>query len=159
MINDSGLVNDGLNADCRNNGQTVWSYNQGLAIGGFLELWRGTGDTRMLDAAKRLADAALTRPQLTRDGVLTESCDTGTRTCDDNQKQFKGVFMRYLADLAATTDSATYRTYADRQADSLWTTARDPLNDLGQRWSGTSPNQQDWRTQASALEALTAATR
>ncbi|MGI5452633.1 glycoside hydrolase family 76 protein [Streptomyces sp. CA-249302] len=157
MINSAGLVNDGLTTGCANNGQTVWSYNQGLAIGAFTELWRATGTSRYLDTAERLADAAISAPTLTRDGILTESCDTGTNTCDDNQKQFKGIFVRHLADLADATGSATYQAYIGKQADSIWTTDRDPLNRLGQRWSGTTPNQVDWRTQASALGALTAA--
>ncbi|MFJ3653953.1 glycoside hydrolase family 76 protein [Streptomyces nigra] len=156
MINAAGLVNDGLTAGCANNGQTVWSYNQGLAIGAFTQLWRGTGERRYLDTARRLADAAVTSPQLTRDGVLTESCDLGTASCDDNQKQFKGIFVRHLADFADATGSAAHRAYLTRQADSIWTKDRDPLNRLGQRWAGTAPNPADWRTQASALEALTA---
>ncbi|MFF9391946.1 glycoside hydrolase family 76 protein [Streptomyces griseoluteus] len=157
LIGSSGLVNDGLTPGCANNGQTVWSYNQGLAIGGFTELWRSTGSSRYLDAAKRLADAALSSTALTRDGVLTESCDVGGASCDDNQKQFKGVFVRQLADLASATGSPAYRAYLVRQADSVWAKDRDPLNRLGQRWAGGSPNQADWRTQASALAALTAA--
>jgi hypothetical protein len=154
MINAANLVNDGLTRDCRNNGQTVWTYNQGLAIGGLVEAWRATGDSTLLDAARRLADAALTG--LTRDGVLTESCDVGQNTCDDNQKQFKGIFSRYLADLASVTGSAAYQAFAVRQADSIWTSNRDNLNRIGQRWAGGSPNQLDWRTQASGLGALDA---
>ena len=157
LINSSGLVNDGLTRSCANNGQTVWSYNQGLAIGAFTQLWRSTGNGRYLDTATRLADAAISSPVLTRDGILTESCDLATNSCDDNQKQFKGIFMRHLADLADATGSASYRTYTERQADSIWAKNRDSLNRLGQRWSGTTPNPSDWRTQASALEALTAA--
>ncbi|MFE7168256.1 glycoside hydrolase family 76 protein [Streptomyces sp. NPDC057616] len=159
LINSSGLVNDGLTSGCANNGQTVWSYNQGLAIGAFTQLWRSTGTARYLDTAKRLADAALSSTALTRDGVLTESCDVGSGSCDDNQKQFKGIFIRHLADLAGATGSATYQAYISRQADSIWSTDRDSLDRLGERWSGTSPNVSDWRTQASALEALTAAER
>ncbi|MEU9451968.1 glycoside hydrolase family 76 protein [Streptomyces sp. NPDC048277] len=157
LIDSAGLVNDGLTSGCANNGQTVWSYNQGLAIGAFTQLWRSTGETRYLDTARRLADAALAAPALTRDGVLTESCDTGTSTCDDNQKQFKGIFVRHLADLADATGSTVYRAYVQKQADSIWTADRDSLNRLGERWSGSTPNQLDWRTQAGALQALTAA--
>jgi len=162
LVNSAGLVNDGLTASCANNGQTVWSYNQGLAIGGAVELWRATGDATLLTSARRLADAAMTSPVLTRDGVLTESCDGATSTCDDNQKQFKGIFMRFLMDLADATGASTYRTYAQRQADTIWQNDRDPLNRIGQRWSGQTsaayPNARDWRTQASALGALLAAT-
>ncbi|MFD7879525.1 glycoside hydrolase family 76 protein [Streptomyces sp. NPDC059766] len=157
LIGSSGLVNDGLTASCANNGGTVWSYNQGLAIGAFTELWRTTGDDSLLTTARTLADAALSSPALTRDGVLTESCDLGTASCDDNQKQFKGVFVRNLADLARATGSAVYRSYVQRQADTLWAQDRSALNALGERWAGAPPNQTDWRTQAGALAALTAA--
>ncbi|MDN3355823.1 glycoside hydrolase family 76 protein [Actinomadura sp. DC4] len=155
LINGANLVNDGLTADCRNNGQTVWTYNQGLAVGGLAEAWRATGDTSLLDAARRLADAAITG--LTRTGILTESCDVGQGTCDDNQKQFKGILSRYLADLEAATGTASYQSFAVKQADSIWLDDRDALNRLGQRWAGGSPNVFDWRTQSSALDALDAA--
>jgi len=162
LVNAAGLVNDGLTASCANNGQTVWTYNQGLAVGGAVELWRATGNAALLTSARRLADAAMASPVLTRDGVLTESCDGATSSCDDNQKQFKGVFMRYLMDLADVTGASAYRTYAQRQADVIWQNDRDPLNRIGQRWSGQTsvayPNARDWRTQASGLGALLAAT-
>ncbi|WUL62322.1 glycoside hydrolase family 76 protein [Streptomyces sp. NBC_00344] len=160
MINSSGLVNDGLNTGtCDNNGQTVYSYNQGLAIGAGVELWRATHDATVLAKARQLADAAIASPSLTSEGLLTESCDAGTTDCDDNSKQFKGVFMRYLQDLDQVTDGA-YHGFAATQADAIWNRDRDPLNRLGERWSGRTsadhPNVRDWRTQASALSGLLA---
>ena len=159
MINSSGLVNDGLTSSCANNGGTVWSYNQGLAIGAGVELWRATGDSTVLAEARHLADSALASPALVTNGLLTESCDALTTTCDDNAKQFKGVFMRYLGDLNSVTGS--YNAFITTQADSLWTADRDTLNQFGERWSGqdssADPNIRDWRTQAGALEALLAA--
>jgi hypothetical protein len=156
MINSSGLVNDGLTSGCANNGQTVWSYNQGLAIGAFTRC--GAPPAK---AATWIPPSVWPTPRcprsLTRDGILTESCGTGTGSCDDNQKQCKGIFIRRLADLADAIESAAYKAYIKKQAESIWATDRDPLNRLGQRWAGTTPNQADWRTQASALEALTAA--
>jgi hypothetical protein len=159
MINGSTLVNDGINpSTCGNNGQMVWTYNQGLAIGAAIEVWRATGNAAVLTRARQLADAAMTSATLTRGGILTESCDVGSASCDDNQKQFKGVFMRYLMDLADVTGATSYRTYAQTQANSLWQSDRDALNRIGQRWAGGSPNARDWRTQAGALGALLAAT-
>jgi predicted alpha-1,6-mannanase (GH76 family) len=156
MVNSAGLVNDGISSDCQNNGGTVWTYNQGLAIGGALELWRATGNPALLTSARRLADAAMTSQTLSPNGILTESCDPAG-SCDDNQKQFKGVFMRYLGDLASATGDSGYRAYAQRQSDSIWQTDRDSLNRFGQRWAGGTSNVQDWRTQASALGGLLAA--
>jgi predicted alpha-1,6-mannanase (GH76 family) len=159
MINASGLVNDGLDSSCRNNGQTVWSYNQGLAIGAGVELWRATGNATVLARARQLADAGTTSPLLVQSGLLTESCDAITSDCDDNAKQFKGIFMRYLADLNGVTGGA-YAGFAAAQSRSIWTADRDSLNRLGERWSGQDssahPNVRDWRTQASALSALLA---
>lgn len=160
MINSDGLVNDGLTDDCNNNGQTVYSYNQGLAIGAALELWRATHDPRLLASARRLADAAIESDALVSDGVLTESCDALDQSCSDNSKQFKGIFMRYLMDLADTTDESRYRQFVNRQAETIWEKDRDAANRLGTRWAGGTnaehPNIFDWRTQASALSALIA---
>lgn len=162
MINSSGLVNDGLTGGCTNNGGTVYTYNQGLAIGAAVEVYRATGNAGVLAVARRLADAAIGGAPLTRNGILTESCDGTSSTCSDNGKEFKGIFMRCLMDLADVTGQASYRAYARTQADSVWNADRDSLNRLGERWSGATstayPNVRDWRTQASALGALLAAT-
>lgn len=99
----------------------------------------------------------LTSSTPTRSGVLTESCDPAN-SCDDNQKQFKGIFVRYLMDLADASGVAAYRGYAQRQADAIWQYDRDSLNRIRQRWAGGTPNARDWRTQASGLGALLAAT-
>ena len=139
MVNADGLVNDGLTAACGNNGGTVWSYNQGLAVGAGLELWRATNDPTILATTKRLADAGTTRPELVSNGILTESCDGPDRTCDDNGKQFKGVFMRYLMDAADTTHDPAYVAFVAGQASSITTSDRDDLGRLGERWAGADP--------------------
>jgi predicted alpha-1,6-mannanase (GH76 family) len=158
MVNADGLVNDGLTNACTNNGQTVWSYNQGMLIGGGLELWRATGDPAILASVRRLADAAIGPNALVTDGILSERCDASDQTCDDNGKQFKGIFTRYWTDLVDTTHDRGYAAFLDRQANSVWDSDRDAAGRLGTRWSGATndshPNVFDWRTQASALSAL-----
>lgn len=158
MINANGLVNDGLTDACTNNGQNVWSYNQGLAIGAGLELWRATRDPNILARAQHLADAAIGPNALVTDGILSETCDATTQTCDDNAKQFKGIFMRYWTDLVDTTHDPRYAAFLDQQAEGIWNNDRDAAGRLGTRWSGATsvdhPNVFDWRTQASALSAL-----
>jgi predicted alpha-1,6-mannanase (GH76 family) len=157
LINAAGLVNDGLTTStCTNNGETVWSYNQGLAIGAAVELYRATGNANLLATARRLADSAIASSSLVRGGILTESCDP-TNACDDNQKQFKGIFIRYLAQLNAAA-GGTYASFLTAQSTSIWANDRDSLNRLGSRWAGGS-TVFDWRTQASALSALLAGRR
>ncbi|WP_327001584.1 glycoside hydrolase family 76 protein [Dactylosporangium sp. NBC_01737] len=145
LVNAAGLVNDGLTAGCANNGQTVWSYNQGLAIGAATELYRATGTTAYLDRARQLGTAALAS-SLVRSGVLAESCDATGQTCDDNAKQFKGIFMGYLAEAGAQ-----FQSFRTTQATTVWN-GRDGLNRVGSRWA--APSTGDWRTQASALSAI-----
>ncbi|WP_350277277.1 glycoside hydrolase family 76 protein [Kribbella sp. HUAS MG21] len=157
MINDAGLVNDGLNDNCESNGDTVWTYNQGLAIGAGLELWRATHNPELLTTVRRLADSAIAPGGLVTDGVLTEYCDAPGRVCDDNAKQFKGIFMRYWMDLADTTRDRRYADFVAQQAATVWEHNRDASDRLGVHWSGATPNVFDWRTQASALSALIAA--
>ncbi len=158
MINANGLVNDGLTDACTNNGQNVWTYNQGLAIGGGLELWRATRDPQILASVRRLADAAIGANALVTNGMLTETCDAVDQTCDDNAKQFKGIFMRYWTDLVDVTHDRQYAAFLDQQAQGIWNNDRDAAGRLGTRWSGatstSNPNVFDWRTQASALSAL-----
>ncbi|MBS2549938.1 glycoside hydrolase family 76 protein [Catenulispora sp. NL8] len=160
LINGSGLVNDGLTSSCTNNGQTVWTYNQGLAIGAAQEMYRATGNGNDLTEAQYLANSAVNSPTLVSNGLLTESCDALNTTCDDNQKQFKGIFMRFLGQLNSTV-GGTYNGFIQTQTTSIWNADRDSLNQIGERWSGqgssTNPNVSDWRTQASGLEALDAA--
>jgi predicted alpha-1,6-mannanase (GH76 family) len=38
LINSNNLINDGLTEQCTNNGQQTWSYNQGVILGGLVEL-------------------------------------------------------------------------------------------------------------------------
>ena len=160
MIDSNGLVNDGLTSSCGNNGETVWSYNQGMTIGAADEMYRATGDAADLSEATYLANSAVNSSALVSDGLLTESCDSLSTTCDDNQEQFKGICTRYLGELN-TLVGGTYTSFLDTQANALWNDDRDSLNDFGERWSGQNPsadpNVSDWRTQAGALEALLAA--
>lgn len=58
MINSGGTVNDGLDSACANNGDTTWTYNQGVILAGLAELHRATGDDALLDSALDLLNAA-----------------------------------------------------------------------------------------------------
>ncbi|MFC7879399.1 glycoside hydrolase family 76 protein [Isoptericola sp. NPDC057391] len=159
MINDDGLINDGLTDSCENNGGTVWSYNQGLVVGAGLELYRATGDPDVLAAARDAADAGTSSPALVADGILTESCEADG-TCDDNQKQFKGIFVRYVDELSDSLPDHPYERFLHIQAASVWAHARTADDRLGLSWAGSAAtgreNVFDWRTQASALSALMA---
>jgi predicted alpha-1,6-mannanase (GH76 family) len=48
MINTSRLVNNGLDDSCENDGGTTCTYNQGVILGGLVELYRITKEGRFL---------------------------------------------------------------------------------------------------------------
>ncbi len=96
MINAKSLINDGLNSKnpnaCSNNGQTTWSYNQGVILGGLAELYKADRDPALMAQAQAIAVAAITN--LTKNGILVDPTVNG-----GDAPQFKGVFMRNLMEL------------------------------------------------------------
>ena len=153
MIGPSGLVNDGLNAACANNGGTTWTYNQGVILGGLGALYEMTGDQGYLRQGEAIADAAL-RDLTSRRGILAEPCEPSG--CDGDQTQFKGIFVRYLHQFSRLSGKPAYRAFILANADSVLASAGDPAGQFGLRWAGPF-DRADASRQASALEVLIAA--
>ncbi|KAG6837699.1 hypothetical protein H0H93_003501 [Arthromyces matolae] len=98
MRNSQGLWNDGLNFDnCQNNGQTTWTYNQGVIASGLASLYASTGDSSLLTQAELTLDATITH--LSTNNILKESCDNavgGGSVCNQDQQIFKGIWTKHL---------------------------------------------------------------
>lgn len=154
MINTQGLINDGLDLHtCKNNGKTTWTYNQGVVLGGLAELSQSTHDRNLLKTASGIANAAIT--QLSDpNGVLHDPCEP---SCGADGIQFKGIFMRNLMELDEKAKDARYRTFADTNAESIWTHSQGPDYQFGQVWSGPF-DKGNAGSQSSALDAFVAAT-
>lgn len=151
MINSDQLAHDGLNSNCRNNGDTIWTYNQGVLIGGLVDLYRGTQDPKLLAQAEATAIAAIDK--LAPNGILREPCEPND--CGDDGPQFKGVFMRNLAELNQVSPKPEYRKFIQRNAEAIWAN-RNAENQFGLSWSGKL-DQADAKRQSSAIDALNAA--
>jgi predicted alpha-1,6-mannanase (GH76 family) len=159
MINKDDLVNDGLDSNCRNNGQNTWTYNQGVILAALAQLYKATGNRQLLAEAERIADAAISH--LTVGGVLTERCRTARCAggLDSNTQSFKGIFVQDLKVLAETAKTTRFDAFISRQAQSI--AAHDTGGDdqLGMSWTGPAGQNSTSFTQASALDALVAAVR
>jgi predicted alpha-1,6-mannanase (GH76 family) len=153
MINSSDLVNDGLvTATCKNNQKTVWTYNQGVILGGLAELSRVQQRSELLAPAQAIADAAISS-MTDRNGILHEVCEPN---CGADGVQFKGILLRNLAALQQTAQNESYAAFIGTNADSIWNKARGPHNRLGEVWSGPYATA-NAASQSSALDALIAA--
>jgi predicted alpha-1,6-mannanase (GH76 family) len=152
MENAKHLVNDGLDASCKNNGGTTWTYNQGVLVAGLVELRRAAGDESLVTHAEAIADAAIAA--LTdKEGILHEPCEPN---CGADGPQFKGVFTRELAKLHALDARPAYRDFLARNAHAIWTHDRNATGDLGLVWSGPFDSA-DVTRQNSAMVTLASA--
>ncbi len=152
MINGQNLINDGLNSSCKNNGEAIWSYNQGVVLGGLVELNQAQPAPQLLVTANTIAQAAINHLS-DRNGVLH---DPGEPNLGADGVQFKGVFLRNLMALTAATPNLQYANFALTNAESIWYTSRDASNAFGQVWSGPF-DAENSATQGSALDAFVAA--
>ena len=157
MINAKGLINDGLKiasgggaaASCTSNGQTTWTYNQGVVLGGLVELSTADHDTDLRLAAQKIATAAVTQ-LVDANGILHDPCEP---KCGADGVQFKGILVRNLVLLDKAQPDKAYEAFVDKNADTLWTDARGPNFQLAERWSGPFDSA-NAASQSSALDAL-----
>jgi predicted alpha-1,6-mannanase (GH76 family) len=153
MINGDHLVNDGLTSTdpkaCVNNAGKTWSYNQGVILGGLVELSKADKDATLMDQAKAIADA--TMQGLTKDGVLVDSIVSG-----EDAPQFKGIFIRNLMALHKAAPDAKYKAFAQANAESIWKNDQGASHEFGANWQGPFDSG-DATRQTSALDALIAA--
>ena len=159
MINSQNLINDGLDSTnpnaCVNNGKTTWTYNQGVILGGLVELSQADQDATLLPQAEAIAGAAM--KNLSTSGILTEPRPVS----GGDVPQFKGIFMRNLMalydDLPITSPlRAQYKAFADANASSIWTNDQGPNHEFGGYWQGPF-DAADATRQSSALDATVAA--
>lgn len=185
MINDENLVNNGLkiyaDGTCANNGLNTWSYNQGVILGGLVELYKATGDSSLLSKAASIAEAAISA--LSINGILHESCESDD--CGADVSQFKGMDTGHVLELASPeityllqkadvqqvslfaiskyfqqeVERADFRAFILNNANSIWADDRNDSGYLGLNWAGPpsvggGPNAS---THSSATDALVAA--
>ena len=134
MINSGNLINDGLTDGCVNNGQTTWTYNQGVILGGLTQLYLATHDRSYLGTAQQIADAVISSPLLSPGGILTEPCEASG--CGSDGPAFKGIFARNLAQLDAVLPGHPYQNWLAAQADSAYSSDRNASNQYGLHWAG-----------------------
>ncbi|KAE9391252.1 hypothetical protein BT96DRAFT_312145 [Gymnopus androsaceus JB14] len=144
MRNAQGLYNDGLVfGTCVNNGETTWTYNQGVILSGLGALYVATGNETLLSQAEITIDASI--KNLTENGILKESCDDvvveGT-PCDTDQQIFKGIWLKHLQYFLTFAQRpelvSKYSDFIGTQSEAVLNIATDPQLDIGSVWYGTN---------------------
>ncbi len=131
-----------------------FSYCQGTMIGAALELWRITGRADELDLALCIARATMARVAAPNGGIMPYE---GKDDCG----LFRGIFFRYLADLAEATRVADLSAFIVANAGAIidrgtsasglvggdWLNAPKPTDtvDLAQHLSGLMTVEMAWR--------------
>ena len=153
MINSQYNINDGISLEtCHSNNGTVWSYNQGVILGGLLELHTAAPNQTYLIIAERIALAGINFLS-DSNGILHDPCEPN---CGNDAPQFKGIFLRNLQKLQLAVPNDRFKTFINANADSIWRNDRAPGDQLGLLWSGPFMGATA-STQSSAADALVAA--
>lgn len=153
MINNNSNINDGLTAECKNNNGTVWSYNQGVILGGLVELSKATSNSSHLKVAGNIALAAI-KTLSDKNGVLHDPCEPN---CGNDGTQFKGIFMRNLQVLQKAIPNKTIRSFITLNAATLWTKNKNENDQFGVNWAGPFIGPANASTQSSAMDAIVTA--
>lgn len=152
MIGADGLVNDGLDGSCRNNGQPYFTYNQGVLIGGLTDLAGITGDPAYRDLAARTALAA-TRLLSTPGGILREP----VASIGSDGFMFKGVFAYHLGHLLDAMPAGPEREellrWSRANAEAVWQASDSGVRAIGSDWSDAT-SRAGAASQASGLAIL-----
>ncbi|ESK85560.1 glycoside hydrolase family 76 protein [Moniliophthora roreri MCA 2997] len=141
----NGLFNDGL-ADCKNNGQTTWTYNQGVVLVGLGFLSKYAQDDSAVTDAFSIMDAAIL--QLT----------------SDDQSTFKGIltyYMSWFLRISGKDDNGKYANFVKTQADKVLANAQGSEGVFDNYWpvKDASAAVSNAATQGAALGALVGASQ
>jgi len=131
------LVGNSVNsATCTGDNAKAWTYQQGVLIGGLVELYKGVhanhqGSPRrnsdagnLLHTAHQLADAVISQ-LCSNASVLLESCDRSPGgPCNEDARMYKGIFARNIRYLIDTLDEGdarrtTYTSWLELNAESV----------------------------------------
>jgi len=160
MLSSNGTINDGLDENCQNNHGDVWSYNQGVILGGLVEMHEIDYNNTYLGLGLYIAYTAievLTSPYPGFKYTLTDPCEPND--CGADGTQFKGIFMRNLMSLWGATKDKLLGDYISANAFNIWHYDREIGAQghvvFGVQWEKFS-GIANASTQSSAMDALVA---
>lgn len=100
LISDKFEVRDGVTIrdgqECKDDmDKTEWSYNSGIFLHGAAVMWNYTENQTWRDRVDGLLTHGMNK--FSKDGVVYEQFCEPHDICDDDQRSFKGYYLRWLA--------------------------------------------------------------
>ncbi|CAK4008963.1 glycoside hydrolase family 76 [Lecanosticta acicola] len=164
LINPDFTVNDGLNiSNCSQPRGSIFTYNQGVILGGLVEMHNLTSNATYLSIASSIAHATIDQLATPFHGILNEphylinASVIGNYDSQDGYA-FKGIFARNLMDLHVAAPEQAFYDFLQKNADSIWNSDRQGDGQLGALWQGPVVGLSA-ASHGSALDCLVAAAR
>lgn len=153
LVNAKNVITDGITEKNCQAGGAVFTYNQGVILGGLVEMHKLTNNDDHISNAHRIAAGAL--DYLTDENdILREKEWPGE--VDETGAQFKGIFVRKLAELHTASPRDRYADFLRKNADGVWANARAGNGTIGSKWQGPY-DPPSMATQSSGLDLFVAA--
>ena len=153
MINADHLFNDGLDKNCNNNGNTEWTYNQGVILAALKDISALTANPQYLQTAHQMALASMVKLS-DADSILTEPCG---RNFGVDAGQFKGPYIKFLGELNTVLKDPMIKQYIIHNAATAWGNAQNTDHLFDGLWQGPFESWQG-NTTGVALDLMNAAT-
>ncbi|KAJ7066189.1 glycoside hydrolase family 76 protein [Mycena amicta] len=173
---------DGQNLTCNGANHFVWTYNQGPILSGMGAFSTLTGDPKYIEFALATLDGVVATgtdagplPQPTKNfdmhfevvnGILAEGCDgvssSASSDCNNDQKYFKGAFMKhlqYFLDNVNNTVRDKYAAFVGAQASAVIHFGTRSDGQIGEVWYAPDEGGSvyDYITLTAGLDALNCA--
>ncbi|GHO87511.1 glycoside hydrolase family 76 protein [Dictyobacter formicarum] len=129
LTNGSGTVYDDYDSGTLHTWQ--FTYNYGTFIGAADALYHDTNTSSYLTDAENAANTSMTA--VTQNGILQ---DEGT----GDGGGFKGIYARYVAELATTYHQSQYLSFLQKNATVAWSNRRSPDNLINTNWTTEAPS-------------------
>lgn len=156
LLDSNGNVQDGVRSIKGEEtiSKNVWTYNQGVVLTGLVNLYKITGSESYLITAEAIAEATLNH--MTNDDLILIELLCEPYDCNEDAKQFKGVFMRHLMYLNQYSSKKEYKFFIQMNIESIWVNSM-MFGTVSPGVTWDRPSQANAATVSSALDAFNAA--
>ncbi|RZA14786.1 MAG: hypothetical protein EOP10_27455, partial [Proteobacteria bacterium] len=135
VVNNSGLVNNGVTTKCKNDGLQTWTHTQGLFFSAAIELNKAAPKKEYIDAAKKLFEGVLIN-LVTSEGILREANDSRCGTCLNDERLWKGIFMRNLREAQVELKDQAIEKFIENNILKAYKSTRSTADSIGFHWQG-----------------------